>query len=276
MKNAIAFGTFDGIHIAHREVLNLPAGYKKIAVTFKKPPKMFFSNNCELLMTFEERCNQLKSLGFEEIYALDFEAVRSLEPTDFLELIYEKYTPSLLSCGFHYRFGKRAKGDVSLLAEFCKNKGIELKVCDEVLLEGRTVSSTMIRSFLKNGEIEKASSLLLKPFSFSSVVLKGDGRGRTIGFPTINQRYPQELVRLKFGVYKTKVLLDGKEYDGVTDIGIRPTFETDYVISETFIKDFSGDLYGKTVKIVPIRFMREERKFSSLNELKNQIEKDIT
>ena len=117
---------------------------------------------------------------------------------------------------------------------------------------------------------------MLKPFSFSAEVIKGDSRGRTIGFPTINQKYPQELVKIKFGVYKTKVLVDGKEFDGVTNIGLRPTFESDYVISETYIKNFSGDLYGKTVRIIPCKFLREEKKFSSLLELKNQIEKDIT
>lgn len=276
MKNAIAFGTFDGIHIAHREVLNLPKDYRRIAVTFEKPPKMFFSKKYELLMTFEQRCEALKSLGFEEIYALDFETVRDVPLTDFLEFIYEKYNPKLISCGFDYRFGKGAKGDVSYLSKFCEQKVIELKVCDEIMYENETVSSTMIRGFLKQGKVEKANSLLLTPFSFTSKVIKGHRRGRTIGFPTINQEYPKELVKLKFGVYKTKVLIDGQEYDGFTNIGVRPTFETDYVISETHIKDFTGDLYGKTVKIVPISFLREERKFSSLEELKKQIEKDIT
>lgn len=276
MKNAIAFGTFDGIHIAHREVLNLPKEYKKIAVTFEKPPKMFFSKNYELLMTFEERCNTLKSLGFEEIYALDFETVRDIPLTEFLDFIYKKYNPNLISCGFDYRFGKGAKGDVSFLSKFCQEKGIELKVCEEMVFDGQTVSSTMIRGFLKEGKIAKANSLLLNPFSFTAKVIEGQRRGRTIGFPTINQEYPYELVKLKFGVYKTKVLFDGNEYEGITNIGIRPTFKSDYVISETYIKNFSGDLYGKDVKIIPISFLRDEVKFSSLEELKKQIEKDIT
>ncbi len=276
MKNAIAFGTFDGIHIAHRKVLDLPETHKKIAVTFLKPPKMYLMDSCELLMDFKQRCEALKALGFEEIYALDFEKVKNTEPMDFLQNIFEKYNPSVISCGFDYRFGKNAKGDVSLLAEFCQKNGITLKVCDAVEYEGNKVSSTMIRALLKQGEIEKANALLINPFSFSAPVIPGDKRGRTIGFPTINQKYPQQLVKIKFGVYKTKVLFDGKEYYGVTDIGLRPTYETDYVISETFIKDFSGDLYGKEVKIVPLEFIREEKKFSSLEELKKQIEKDIT
>lgn len=276
MKNALALGTFDGIHIAHREVLNLPKDCKKIAVTFEKPPKMFLNGNYELIMSFEDKCQAIKSLGYDEIVALDFFKIKDTEPEDFLSFLYENYNPTVISCGFNYRFGKGGKGDVILLKKFCQEKGIELNICKQVSLEEQVISSSFVRDLLKSGEIEKANSLLLKPFCFSAEVIKGDSRGRTIGFPTINQKYPQELVKIKFGVYKTKVLFDGKEYDGITNIGIRPTFESNYVISETYIKDFSGDLYGKTVKVVPYKFLREEKKFSCLLDLKNQIEKDIT
>ena len=275
MKNAIALGTFDGLHTAHREVINLPTGYKKIAVTFKTPPKMYFSGNYEMIMTFEEKCEALKTLGFGEICALDFGEVKDTPLTEFLEKIFVKYNPSYISCGFDYRFGKGAEGNVDSLAKYCRQKGIELNVCNEITYNNQTVSSSMIREFLKNGEIERANSLLLNPFSFTGEVIEGQKRGRTIGFPTINQKYPEELVKLKFGVYKTKILFDGKEYFGVTNIGIRPTFKSDYVISETYIKDFSGDLYGKTVKTVPLKFLRSEIKFNSAEELKRQIEKDI-
>ena len=117
----------------------------------------------------------------------------------------------------------------------------------------------------------KANELLFEPFGFEAEVRKGDQRGRTIGFPTINQKYPDELVKLKFGVYKVKVIVQNQEYIGMCDIGNRPTYPTNEVIVETFIKDFSGDLYFKNVKIVPIEFLREEKKFESLEDLKNQI-----
>ncbi|MBR6564470.1 MAG: riboflavin kinase, partial [Clostridia bacterium] len=104
----------------------------------------------------------------------------------------------------------------------------------------------------------------------------GDKRGRTLGFPTINQKYPEDLVKIKFGVYKTKVLIGERSYLGITNVGMRPTFESEYVISETYIKDFSGDLYGKDVKIVLEKFIREEIRFSSVEELKIQIEKDLS
>lgn len=275
MKTAIALGTFDGVHIAHRFVLSVPNEYKKVAVTFKMPPKMFFEGESELLMTYEDKVLALKSLGFSEIVSLDFEKVKNTEASEFLELLYEQYNPSLISCGFNYRFGKNGGGDVALLKTFCEKKGIECRVCEAVTVDGQAVSSTLIRKLLKQGEIKKANELLASEFSFTASVDHGDERGRTIGFPTLNQKYPEDLVKIKFGVYKTKVLFDGEEYDGITNIGIRPTFETDYVISETFIKDFSGELYGKDVKIVPKKFLRDEIKFASLEELKKQIEKDI-
>ena len=149
-------------------------------------------------------------------------------------------------------------------------------ICAEpVTYKGEIVSSTRIREMLRNGEVKAANEILYEPFSFTAKVMQGDKRGRTIGFPTVNQRYPENLVKLKFGVYKTKINIDGKEYCGITDIGTRPTFKTDYVISETFIKDFSGDLYGKELKITPLEFLRDEKKFNSLEELKKQIAEDL-
>ena len=275
MKTAVALGTFDGIHIAHRLVLDLPNGSKKTAVTFLKPPKMVLFKNYELLMNFEDKVKAFEQMGFEDVLALDFEKVKDQSPQEFLDFLYETYKPQIISCGFNFRFGKNGEGNTAFLQEYCDKKGICLKVCDEVKNDGVLVSSSYIRDLLKQGEIEKANALLSVPFSYSGKVIEGDKRGRTMGFPTINQRYPEELVKLKFGVYKVRVLFDGKEYDGITNIGIRPTFETDYVISETYINDFSGDLYGKNVRIMPQKFLRGEVKFSSIEELKNQIEADI-
>lgn len=275
MKTALALGSFDGVHIAHRFVLDLPEGYKKAVVTFEKPPKMLFDRKNELIMTLEDRITALKTLGYSEVVVLDFEKVRDTRASEFLEFLYNSYQPEIISCGFNYRFGKGGKGDVSLLQDFCNKKGISLRVCDKVTFEGEAVSSTLIRNRLKNGEIEKANALMQIPFSFSGEVIKGDRRGRTIGFPTINQKYPEDLVKIKFGVYRVRVLFDGVTYDGISNIGMRPSFASDFPISETYIKDFSGDLYGKTVKIIPQSFLRPEIKFASLDELKKQIEKDI-
>ena len=275
MANAIALGTFDGVHKGHRAVLDLPEDFRKIAVTFSLPPKAVLTGKNALITSNEDKCRILKSIGIDEILTLRFESVREMSPEEFLGFLKEKYDPKYISCGFNYRFGKMGQGDTSLLKKFCADNGIELKIAEPVKVGDDIVSSTFIRNLLSNGDVGTASSLLSEPFSFTAAVIEGDKRGRTIGFPTINQRYPEELVKLRFGVYKTKIEIDNNVFYGITDIGIRPTYKSDYVISETFIKDFSGDLYGKTLRIIPIEFLRDEKKFSSLEELKKQIEFDI-
>lgn len=275
MKNALCLGTFDGVHIGHRAVLALAESMNRIAVTFKKPPKAVISGREELLSTFEDKCRILKKIGINEIISLDFDEVRSVSPESFLEFLYENYSPSVIACGFNYRFGKDGKGNTALLEKFCSEKGIEFKCAQPVEYGGKPVSSTVIRAYLKNGEIQRANELLYEPFSFTAPVKHGAMRGRTIGFPTVNQEYPKELVRLRNGVYKVKVCFDNQEFLGISDIGIRPTYPIDHIISETFIKDFSGDLYEKELKIIPTEFLRDEKKFDNLHSLKKQLEEDL-
>lgn len=275
MKTAIALGTFDGLHIGHREVLDLPSDYKRVAITFKEPFKSFLSGKSELIMTFKDKENVLKELGFVEIVTLDFETVRNLSPTNFLYFLKEKFNPKFISCGFNYRFGKNGEGNTELLESFCKENDIKFNCVSPVKYDDLLISSTLIRQVLAEGKVSFANKLLTKPFSFEGEVIKGDKRGRTISFPTINIKYPKDLVTVRFGVYKTKITFDSKEYQGITNIGLRPTFKSDYIISETYIKNFSGDLYGKNIRITLLEFLRDEIKFDSLSDLKTQISKDL-
>ncbi len=275
MKNAIALGTFDGVHKGHRAVLDLPHDYRKIAVTFSVPPKAVIKGEVSLIQAPEDKCRILKNIGMDDVLLLNFEDVRNMSPQEFLWLLKEKYDPQLISCGFNYRFGKNGEGDCDTIKSFCEANGIVFKKTEPVKCENTIVSSTYIRELLKNGLVEQAAELLGEPFSFETEVIEGDRRGRTIGFPTANQKYPENLVKIRFGVYKTKIEVEDEVYFGITDIGIRPTYELDYIISETYIKNFSGDLYGKRVRITPLKYLREEKKFSSLYELEEQIKKDI-
>lgn len=275
MKTALALGTFDGVHKGHRAVLELPPEYKKIAVVFPLPPKAALSGEPIALMTPEDKCRVLKSIGTDEVFMLDFGKVRNMPPYNFLEFLRNTFSPDYISCGFNYRFGKNASGDTVLLSEFCKENGITLKICEPVTADGETVSSTEIRAFLKNGEPEKANRLMTKPFSYTAPVIRGDERGRTLGFPTANQKFPEVLIPVRFGVYRSSAVINGKAYSAVTDIGVRPTFKTDYIISETFIKNFSEDIYGREMTVSLLGFIRGEIKFSSAEELAAQIKKDI-
>ena len=275
MKVAVCLGTFDGVHKGHLAVLKMPKEYKKIAVTFSKPPKFFLNEATKLITNLDEKCKTLKSIGIDEVLVLQFEDVKDMQPEQFLDFIYNKYNPTLISCGFNYRYGKNGEGNTKTLESFCRRKEIIFNCINPVKSDGVIVSSSLIRQLLENGDIEKANSFLQVPFSYTSLVISGDKRGRTIGFPTANQKYPEELIKLKFGVYKTEVIFEGKKYSAVTNIGIRPTFEIDYVISETYIKNFSGDLYGKNLTVIPLKFLRGEVKFSSLEDLKKQIITDL-
>ncbi len=271
-KYAIALGMFDGVHIGHRAVLNgaIQSPYKSIAVTFSALPLKTGGS----IMTAEEKERKLLSLGIDEVLYLDFFEIKDLLPLEFLNLLSKKYNIGKICCGFNYRFGKKASGDTLLLEKWCKENGIEFYECTAVVKEGITVSSTYIKSLIKEGKIEKANELLGEDFFFTQKVAHGDHRGRTLGFPTINQLYPENLVTAKCGVYQTVVTIDGKDYDGVTNIGFRPTYITDYVSAETYVLGYSGDCYGQEVKTRLVGFLREEKKFSSAEELKQAIKEN--
>lgn len=273
MNNAVVLGTFDGLHMGHRRVIEQAAGYNIIAVTFEFPPKMVGVGG-GLLMTPDARYSALKTLGVSRVEALRFEDVRDTCAEDFLNTIVEQFSPKLIVCGFNYRFGKGAVGDTKMLSRYCAEHGIEFKCCEPVTQGDTVLSSSMIRDMIRGGD-SSAFGMVYDGFSFTAPVINGAHRGRTLGFPTINQEYPECLVKPKFGVYAVKVCFDGKTFDGIANIGHRPTYRTDGVFSETYIKDFSGDIYGKNVTVKPVRFIREERKFSSVDELKGAIAADI-
>ena len=274
MLNAVALGTFDGLHKGHLSVLNIPDSYNKIALIFDIPPKCIKKSEINLLLTPGDKIERLKSLGFD-VKVLKFNTVEHLTAEEFLNYVKKELNPVFISCGFNYRFGFKGLGNTELLRDYCLENNIALQICDAVCENGEPISSSRIRKCLKDGKIAEANRLLGYDFSFVSSVIKGDGRGRNLGFPTINQEYPTDLTAPKFGVYKTEVLIENKPYEGITNIGTRPTFPIDFIISETFIKDFAGDLYGKEIKITLKDFLREEMKFSSAKSLKAQILKDI-
>ncbi len=275
MKDALVLGTFDGLHKGHQNVIESVNGYNIQAITFKIPPKSVLNGKTELLMTYEDKVKALKSFGVYDVVAFEFDDVCDMQSDDFLQLLYNKYRPSAIACGFNYRFGKNAKGDTQSLSKFCNDKKIDFFCCSETLIDDKTLSSTFIRQLIKDGKMNIAKDFIYGGFGFDGEVIHGDERGRQIGFPTINQVYPDLLVRPKFGVYKSTVVVDGKQYQSITNIGIRPTYKTANVMCETHIFNFSENLYGKTVKIRLKNFLREEKRFNSIIQLKEQIENDV-
>ena len=264
---AAALGSFDGLHLGHRQVigntLSVP-GLRPAVITFQQNPSVSLQKKpVPLLTTNEQKLALLKEMGVEVVYLLPFDRIRDMEPEDFVEALYR--------VGFNFRFGKNGRGDAGLLKELCREKGIELSVTPPVSVAGETVSSTRIRACLEQGDVQQAGQLLGRPFGYDFEVTHGRQLGRTWGTPTINQPFPAGYVLPRFGVYASLVEVEGQKYYGVTNIGVKPTVGSDCALSETWIPEFSGDLYGKKVPVELLDFIRPERKFDSLDQLKNEI-----
>lgn len=280
--NIIALGFFDGLHTAHKKVLT--EAVKQAGDSFtpavmlfdEHPRKVLSGDEVRYLLQTQKREEMLKKAGLEPLF-VSFTEIKDMSPEAFVkEILRDRFCARAVICGYNYRFGKNGMGDSKKLRELCKTYGIDVTVCPEFSLEGETVSSTKIRKSIENGNIEQANRMLGYPFGFFAEVFSGDKRGRLLGAPTINQFLPDGLVVPKFGVYASRVLFDGQEYIGVTNIGCRPTFQGESVRSETYIIDYSGDLYGRTVEVQIYKFIRPEKKFPDADSLKIQISSDVS
>lgn len=277
---AIALGYFDGLHKGHRNVISLAAGEKKngltpICFTFSKSPKSVLNGTkSNALMTNEDKIKTLERLGIERTYQADFEKIMNMPAKDFAQkILIDTLKAEKLFCGFNYRYGKNGEGNAKTLKSFCDNKGVELAVIPATESEGEVVSSTLIRKLITDGNIKRANELMCSRFGFSSVIEHGKRLGRELGTPTINQPLCSELVVPKFGVYASIVTLEnGDSYCGVTNIGIKPTVGGNTPLCETWMPKYSGgEIYGQSADVRLLDFIRPERKFSGIDELKNAI-----
>ena len=265
---AMLLGGFDGLHLGHRRLFacakesGLPVGIMTI-VGGKEERSLF---------TFAERENIFKQAGVDFVFELPFEEIKELSPEEFLALLEKEFAPKLYVCGEDFRFGKKALGTPETLK---RSTHVRVETLSLVEMDGEKVSSTRVKDLLLKGETEKTKERLSHNFFLMGEVVQDRKIGRTIGFPTANIAYPKGKYPLKTGVYETSVTVDGKRYKGITNYGARPTFGDETVLTETYLDGFSGDLYGKTLKVEFVRFLREIRKFESVDALKTQLEKDI-
>lgn len=280
-KYAIALGYFDGLHSAHKAVINEAVncsrdGFIPAVLLFDAHPRNVISQaDVSFLLQTEKRDKMLEDIGVQPMY-ISFSDIREMSPEEFVrDVLVKKFNAGALCCGFNYRFGKNGTGDAGLLKDLTQIYGIKLTVCPRFTIDGEEVSSTKIRKAVSCGDIELANRMLGYPFMYSSEIFTGDRRGRLLGAPTINQFLPEGLTVPRFGVYASMVYFDGFEYSGVTNIGLRPTFDGVSVRSETYILGFSGDLYGKNVEVHLHKFIRGERKFADADALKAQISQDV-
>ena len=274
---AVALGTFDGFHIGHKMVIDKIRASEKSAVLLfnEHPQKVLTKKSPGELITETTKKELLKSWGVEPI-TIKFGEIMSLSYEEFFyEILLKKIGATALSCGFNYRFGAKALGNTENLKELCKKEGVELFVSEAVEFSGEPVSSTRIRNLIKQGDIESANAMLGRAFSYDFLVVHGDARGRTIDSPTINQFFTDDFIVPQYGVYASYSIIDGKKYPSVTNIGVRPTIEGySKERSETNIVGFDGDLYDKNISVHLLKKIREEMKFSNLEELRTQIAND--
>lgn len=278
-NSAVALGYFDGVHIGHRNVICAAAagsdsGLVPAVFTFLQLPKNLLSNGkTELLQTFSQKAKMLESLGIARLYCMDFREFRNMEPKMFVaQVLHEQLKAKKVFCGFNYHFGRNGIGSSKDLQKLCAPFGIEVSVAEPVVMDGDVVSSTRIRTLLKEGMIAEANRLLGYDFGIESEIIHGNHIGKGLGFPTVNQNPGEGLLLPKFGVYASVVTIDGKKFCGVTNVGVKPTVGKYNPLYETWMPLYTGgDLYGKTVDVRLKEFLRPERRFQSLQELKDTV-----
>jgi len=281
---AVALGVFDGVHLGHRAVLNAVCElYKKkgrlaCAFAFRTENMISVKSNYGYLYPSAVRRKILYQAGIQHVCAPAFSSLKSMDGRTFAkEILHRKMYAKDVCCGNNFRFGKNASCDVHDLEQFGKWFGFRVHVIDDVMIDEIKISSTEIRRLLQNGEIEKANLYLGQPYQIWQEVTHGAQLGRTIGFPTINQMFCENQLVPKFGVYASEtVFQNGEKFKSLTNIGIKPTVNYQGLpLAETYIENYSGDLYGKWVTVRLLKFIRPEMKFDSVQDLMKQMTKDL-
>ena len=283
-KDSIIFalGFFDGVHLGHQALLSacrelaLERGCRAGVVTFLgHPDEVIRGEKTLLINTPEDRRRLLNRYGVEEIVEIPFcRELMNMPWREFYALLREQYHGEGFVCGEDFRFGFRGEGTAELLAQACQEEGLPCRVIPQQLLNGIRVSSTYIRTLLQQGQLEQAQRFLGHPHILTGRVISGQKLGRQLGTPTANVSLPEGLCPLPFGVYICRARTRELNAPAVTNVGIRPTVEGDHVTVEPWILDYEGDLYGQELTLEFHRYLRPERKFPSLEDLKNEILKN--
>lgn len=280
-SRSVALGVFDGLHDGHRQVIlaamqGIGDEVSRCVYTFD-PATVVTKHIAGRLCDPAEQQQLLTHMGVDELFEVDFSTVRHLSPEQFVQQVLKEQLGAVkVTCGFNYRFGYKGAGDAATLTRLCADCGIAVTVVPEVDVDGMPVNSTAIRQAIADGDMVAARRLMGRPYRLQLPVSQGQHLGRRLGLPTINQVLPADLCTPKFGVYVSSVQIDNAVYPAVTNIGVRPTVGTDTPLAETYILGYEGDLYGTTPTVYPLRYLRQEQTFDTLDALKAQIEKDVT
>lgn len=281
----VTLGKFDGIHKGHRKLIHKAleishkTGMKSAVFTFKVTEKNKFPYmESEKITTPGERKAVLEELGVDILVEYPFDTeVADTEPVDFLtDVLKNKMKAAYIVVGEDWTFGKGGRGNAQTLRSNCDKLGFEPVILKKETYDGRKIGSSWVREEIAAGHMETVNILLDYPYSITGVVVHGNRIGRTIGFPTANILPGDDKILPPFGVYASKTLIDGKEYYGISNIGVKPTISDNNAVNvETNLIGYDGDLYGRSIKVELIHFRRPEMKFESVDALKNQLVRDI-
>ena len=279
----VALGYFDSVYLGHRKVIEEA---KKLAEQLSAKVTVFtFDGNLraalslidyKFVYSLEERKAIFAEMGINDVFvqSVDFNFL-SMGKLAFLNWLNRKMNVVGYVCGDDYKFGKFAKGSIEDLAKYAEANSQILKIVEPLIYGNKKISSSRIKIMLSAGDIKTANELLGRPFSYTGTVVKGKGIGATMGFPTANLKLAKGKQPLKLGVYGGIVTLDGKEYKSVINFGSSPTFSGNEVLIEAHLSGEHGELYGKTITVKFLEYIREIRKFFSKEDLEKQIAKDL-
>lgn len=283
-KSTIAtIGTFDGIHIGHQKILNSLVRFgkenslKSVVITFDPHPRKIINkiNSIELINTIEEKKEKLKTLGIDYLIIQKFdEKFSETEANKFVEILKNNINIEKLIVGYDHRFGKNRNADINDLKKYGKELNFEVIEIDALEIEEVNISSTKIRLAIKDGNIRLANSYLGYNFFLSGKVVKGHSRGKELGFPTANLRIEENKIIPKNGVYLIKSKIDNQNIYGMMNIGYNPTFNNKSKKIETHFFNLNKNLYGKIIKIELLEYIREEKRFETVDDLIQRLKLD--
>jgi riboflavin kinase/FMN adenylyltransferase len=283
-NSILTLGNFDGLHLGHQELVKMiirrarEAGALSMVVTFRPHPlKILAPEKCPpLISIYEEKIKLFERLGIDVLvkipFTLEFSA---MSPEDFVrDVLCGTLGAKEIFVGYNYRFGRGREGDTQKLRSLGKKYGFAVREIEQIEIDGEVISSTKIRTLLRDGEVEHAAKLLGRTYAITGIVVRGDGRGKGLGFPTANIA-PKHSIIPADGVYAVRLFVRERVYNGIANIGMRPTFNKKVLAIEVHVFDFNEDIYGEDISLYFIKKIRDEKKFKSPEALASQIRSDI-
>ncbi len=284
---SLALGFFDGVHIAHQKLIKKSVDFaqknksQSAVITLKQQPYCYLNNiEPKFISQRAESYKIIEHLGVNYLIELNFDDVMQLTALEYLQnILIKNFKPIGIFTGFNHHFGHNREGNCKFLEKYQSEFNYHFEALPSQTLNGDLISSSAIRKFLEQGQIEDANSMLGREFCVKGTVVEGNKIGRTINFPTANIIYPKDIIEIPNGVYKAEVeLADGRKIKSIANFGKKPTVNnTDKKTLETHIlNNFNENIYGQNIKVYFSKFIRAEKKFNNIEELKEQIKNDIS